>query len=135
MPIRRGMSRTVWLVGRWAIKVPRARHGARFFVLGMLGNLNEAERWRLLRHPRLAPVRACGPLGLWLVQPRYRHFLGRRLTRSERAAFPILNLDDNGANVAVGPTGLVLVDYGNPDWYLVLPAPPAGRKEEHNTDG
>lgn len=119
--LRRGMSRTVLLIGPWAVKIPSARHGARLFVLGLLGNLNEAERWRLSHHPQLAPVVLCGPLGLWLVMRRYRQVLRRRLTPAERATLPFLGLDNNGANVARAAGRLVLVDYGNPDWSLVVP--------------
>lgn len=126
MKICRGMSRFVLLVGPWAIKIPRFSHeeGARSFVRGMLANLNETNFWQISRHPALAEVLLCGPLGLILVMRRYDAPLGRRLTSDEMRRLPLINFDNNGQNVAVGQRGeLVAIDYGNADCYLCLEAP------------
>jgi hypothetical protein len=118
--IRRGVNRTVLLIGPWAIKVPSFRNGSRYFVYGMLGNLLERDHWRMSHHPRLAPVLACGPLGLLLVMERLPFVLDRALTPDELRQFPFLNLDNNGDNVGIGPHGLTLFDYGNPGVYLAV---------------
>lgn len=116
MQVNFGVTRTVYAVGSVVIKVPRLRHGPRYFLYGMLSNLLEHNRWHLTRHPNLAPVYHCGPFGLWLVMKRYRRLLRRRLTACEREALPFTGIDDNGHNVAVDDGRLVLVDYGNIDW-------------------
>ncbi|KPV55048.1 hypothetical protein SE17_00165 [Kouleothrix aurantiaca] len=118
--VGRGVSRTAILIGPYAIKVPSFRHGARYFVMGMLGNILERDHWRMSHHPQLAPVYACGPLGLWLVMKRYTVVLDRLLTPEEQASFPFMNIDNNGANVASDNGKLVLIDYGNTGWYLVV---------------
>jgi hypothetical protein len=77
--IRTGISRTVILIGRWAVKVPSARGhmpgGPRGrlagFCHGILDNQSEAtwstfEPW----HGRIAPVRRSWLLGIVNVYPR-----------------------------------------------------------------
>lgn len=54
---------------------------------------------------------------------RYHELLDRRLTAAERATLPFIGIDDNGANIAVAHGQLVLIDYGNSDWYLVVDLP------------
>lgn len=118
--IARGVSRTVLLIGPWAIKAPSLRNGQRYFVKGMYGNILEADHWRKSRHPNLAPVYAVGPFGLWLVMRRYRTLVRRRLTNEEIAALPFIGLDNNGANVAWDNGRFVVIDYGESDWMLDL---------------
>lgn len=126
MQIALGVSRTALLIGPYAIKVPSFRNGARYFVLGMLGNILERDHWRMSHHPQLAPVYGRGPLGLWVVMKRYHCILDRLLTPEEQASFPFLGIDNNGANVAVDNGELVLIDYGNTGWYLVVEPPQKG---------
>lgn len=64
--IRHGYSRTVLLIGPWAVKVPSVR-GYRRFLWGLLSNLAEAARRQT---PGAAPVLLRLPLGLAVVQPR-----------------------------------------------------------------
>lgn len=75
---RRGASRTVFLVGRWAIKVPTPRVAWRHFLLGWLGNLNELGWWRGGRDPRLCPVVASFVGGLVIVMQRATPICSRR---------------------------------------------------------
>jgi hypothetical protein len=115
--IARGVNRFVVGFGNIVIKLPSLRYGSRYFVQGMLSNLLEHNHWHICKHPQLAPVYHCGPLGLWLIMRRYRHVLSRRLTEQERRTLPFIGIDDNGTNVAVDNGRLVLVDYGNVDWF------------------
>lgn len=118
--IARGVGRTVFLVGRVAIKVPSFRHGTRYFVMGMLSNMNERERWLLCKHPSLMPVYLCAPFGLLAVQKRCREPLGRLLTKDEVARLPFIGYDNNGHNAGLEGDRVVLFDYGNSDMYLVV---------------
>ena len=73
---RQGVTRTVIITARWAVKVPSFRYGAfrwrwRNFLNGMLANLQEAN-FSDARWPELCPVLRSCPLGLWLVMPRAR---------------------------------------------------------------
>jgi hypothetical protein len=121
MKMAHGVNRVVLAIGGVAIKLPSLRNGPRYFVHGMLSNLLEHNHWHLAKHPQLAPVYHCGPFGLWLVMKRYRTILDRSLTVDEMASLPFIGIDNNGANVAVEDGQLVLVDYGNVDWYYVVP--------------
>lgn len=121
MQINKGMGRIVISIGKYAIKFPSFHNGQQLFVMGMIGNLNESERWQNYAHPQLAQVYHCGPLGLWLVMKRYHNIVNRRLSKEERRDLPFIGIDDNGANIATDNGKLVLIDYGNADWYLVKP--------------
>lgn len=122
--VTRGANRLVLAIGNVVIKIPSLHNGPRYFVQGMLSNMLEDEYWRLHRHRQLAPVHHCGPLGLWQVMKRYRNIINRRLTTEERSTLPFINIDDNGANIAIDNDELVLIDYGNVDWYYLAPEVP-----------
>lgn len=65
--VRRGMTRTVVLVGRYAIKLPLGRSW-RMCLYGLLSNMQEAA-WGRLRLPVLCPV-VWAVRGGWLVVMR-----------------------------------------------------------------
>lgn len=114
------MGRTALLVYGVVVKVPSLRNGIKYFVMGMLANILERERWTLSKHPMLAPVYWCAPFGLVSVQKRCEPVLPRLLTSEEVAALPFIGYDNNGHNAAITEAGVVLVDYGNPGMYLIV---------------
>lgn len=119
--VAHGATRTVILIGRIVIKFPTLRHDAQCFALGLLANVNEHLAWRKTRHANLAEVFGRGPFGLWLVMRRYEVIVDRALTAEEIQGLPFCCIDNNGANVAFGENGeFVLIDYGNPSWYLIV---------------
>lgn len=118
--ITSGMSRTVFIIGNYAIKFPSMKNGQSFFVTGMLGNILEKEKWDRSKHPSLMQVYFCFPFGLFTINRAYKKILGRRLTEKELGIFPILNIDNTANNIAIEDNNLVLLDYGNCDAYLVL---------------
>jgi hypothetical protein len=75
---RDGVTRTVLLIGRWAIKVPSLRYSWRLFLRGLLSNMNERDLWNWSGAagwegpPRwaLARVVFCAPGGWLLVMER-----------------------------------------------------------------
>lgn len=126
MSFKAGVSRVVLLVGRFAIKVPNPRWGMKYFVMGMLGNMLERERWVLSKHPALVPVLACAPLGLLAIQRRCSEIAPRLLTKDEITNLPFIGYDNNGHNAGLLDGRLVLFDYGNADMYLI-----AGEEQQH----
>lgn len=78
---RQGVTREVFLIGRWAVKVPRMVYGWRMFLCGLLANMQEREFGRLL-WPELCPVVFSLPGG-WLVVMRR----ARPLSDEEWTAF------------------------------------------------
>lgn len=122
MVISKGMGRIALAIGEIVIKLPSFHNGQLYFIHGLLGNLNESERWNLHRHPQLAQVYHCGPLGLWLVMKRYRSIVRRTLTTAERDTMPFVGIDNNAANVAIDDGKFILFDYGNVGWYYVEPS-------------
>lgn len=63
-----GQTRMVLLAGRWAFKIPHVGNGWRFFLLGLLANVNE-RRWSGFDR-RLCPVLWSLPLGLLVCMRR-----------------------------------------------------------------
>lgn len=118
-----GATRFVILAGNVAIKFASPRYGLRFFLYGLLGNVLERDHWRMQRHPQLAPVYWCGPMGMVLVMKRYRQIVNRRLTPEERETLPFVSIDDNGHNIAEDDGRFVLFDYGDAGWFYCLPTP------------
>lgn len=75
--LRAGMTRTVLLFHRWAVKVPSCRSGMTHFLGGWLGNRTERDRWnwshqagRGLGGYNLCPVVGSALFGLVLVMRR-----------------------------------------------------------------
>lgn len=63
-----GVTRTVILTKRWAIKLPCLVYGWRYFLYGFLANMQESE-WSGF-DARLCPVRFAGRGGWMIVMPR-----------------------------------------------------------------
>lgn len=67
--ILNGATRTVFLIGDYAIKLPRLGAGWRPFLRGLCANGIEREWWRDTRDPRLCPVLFGIPGGWLLIMP------------------------------------------------------------------
>lgn len=67
MRIEHGTTRIVFLIGRWALKMPNLLFGIR---RGCLANRNEWNRWCWYPDERLCPVLWMSSFGLLLVMPR-----------------------------------------------------------------
>ena len=112
---RFGCTRTVFLIGRVAIKVPSCRYGTRFFVNGLMNNLEESYRWynwTHRNHDRMCPVRLCGPLGLFLVMDRASTELVNQQLAERLMRRLGICMDANGSNCGVINKRVVIVDYG-----------------------
>lgn len=68
--VRHGYSRTVLLLHRWAIKLPRLGAGWRPFLWGLLSNMAERDVWHRTRDPGLCPILFSLPGGFGVVMPR-----------------------------------------------------------------
>lgn len=66
---RTGIMREVFLIGRWAVKVPKLTRGWRNFLQGLLANMQERELSRR-GYPQLCPVVFSIPGGWLVVMPR-----------------------------------------------------------------
>lgn len=77
----RGVTRHVFIVGRWALKVPRLNYGWAMFLRGLLGNMQEAT-WGRCGWDGICPVVFALPGGFVIVQRRVRV-----MTDEEFAAF------------------------------------------------
>lgn len=108
---RTGITRIVILTNRYAIKIPRIRHGWRFFLAGILANVQEDSTYKF--HPRkdlLCPVIWCSWGGWVLVmqrtlpcmsKPNYSEWIENGLGG-----------DDKPENYGVLGSKIVKIDYG-----------------------
>lgn len=117
MRITDGVTRDVWLIGRWAIKVPTLRYSWRLFLRGLLSNMNEREMWAWSGLPDWAgPSRDVLGRVVWsswggwvLVMERVRV-----LRDDERSRMPDCDIADmKPDNCGETPDGrVVVIDYG-----------------------
>jgi hypothetical protein len=107
--VSRGASRTVLLVGRWAVKAPRLRAGWRAFLCGLLSNMSERDRWRLGSRDGLCPVLWSLPGGICLVMPRVR-ITGEVPERN------VAGFDHKASSYGYHRGELVAIDYHGDVW-------------------
>jgi hypothetical protein len=69
--LKGGCTRTVLLIGRYAIKIPRLNYGWRLFLQGLLCNMQEVS-FSKMNDKRICPVFFYIPGGWLLVMPRCR---------------------------------------------------------------
>lgn len=111
-----GITRTVFLVGRYAIKVPCGRYGWAKWLRGLLANLQERQ-WSRAKIAGLCPVVFSDPLGLVVVMPRVdildeplHAVTFERFTNRTGVRLPVENKADSFGYLN---GWLVAVDYGN----------------------
>lgn len=113
--IRHGITRTVILIGRYAIKVPSLRYRGRFFLQGCLANVSERDTyrgWNGRRHYKpLCPVLWCSWGGLLLVMARAEPIPDETWAAAEKAWFTHLDPDWKRDNLGIYLGRLVLIDY------------------------
>lgn len=63
--IKGGCTRTVFLIGKYAIKIPRLNYGWQLFLKGLLCNMQEVH-FNTMKDDRMAPIYFSIPGG-WLV--------------------------------------------------------------------
>lgn len=108
------MTRTVVLIGRWAIKAPAARNGWAMFLNGLLANIEEAKFSPLHGAFGLCPVSLAIPGGWLSMQPRCQP-----LTDEQWGSIANSGPDWNGMhcdfkrdNFGVCDGRVMLLDYG-----------------------
>lgn len=111
-----GISRTVFLVGRYAIKVPCGRYGWAKWLRGLLANMQERSFGRA-GYEGFCPVLFADPLGFVVVMRRADP-LDRELSDAEFEAFVnrdgyILPVENKSDSFGYLDGQVVAVDYGN----------------------
>lgn len=113
MRIRHGITRTVFLVGRYAIKVPTLRYGLDAWAWGIVSNNSEQE-WCKYRDwkGRVAPVLHSWFGGLIQVYPRCEPFVLKTMKYPEFPGFA--PGDKKPDNYGVLDGRVVCIDYAVP---------------------
>ncbi len=107
MQLIRGITRWVILTKNSAIKLPSFR-GWKFFLMGLLANLQEQFWWVETRDPRLCPVKFCLS-GFLLVMPRVEVCI----EEVDYSYYEGLPLDPKPINFGIYKGKIVLIDYGS----------------------
>ena len=117
---RAGAMREVFLVGRWAVKLPKLHRGWRQFLRGLLSNMEERE-FSAKGYREFCPVVFSLPGG-WLVIMRRTEsctdeFLAgfdrlRFIMPEDGRLFPEVEPKDDSFGMLDGD--VVIVDYGSP---------------------
>ena len=116
---RQGITRIVFLTRRYAFKVPNFMYGYRFFLRGLLANLQEKDVYGwAYRKVDLCPVRFAFPLGLLVVMPRVRVMTDAEFLKfdyqewSERAG-RYITVEDKESSFGWLDGRVVAIDYGD----------------------
>lgn len=111
---RKGIMRLVFLVGRWAVKVPRPRWW-RYFLKGLLANMTERDTWAYWGAAAcgdlLCPVIWCCPGGWLLVMRRAELLAEDEVPLGWERRFEAFD-DLKADNIGKLDGRLVLIDYG-----------------------
>jgi hypothetical protein len=117
---RSGVMREVFLVGRWAVKVPKLTRGWRQFLRGLLANMEERElsanQW-----PELCPVVFSVPCGWLIVMRRAAPLTDEFLKTFDMVEFVLPEdgrtfpeIEMKGSSFGMLDGRIVVVDYGSP---------------------
>lgn len=124
MKIERGTTRTVFLVGGYAIKIARIwhklpQHRWKMFLRGMLANMDEYFCYKFSpidKKKKLCPVKFISPLGLILVMKRAEKCSEEEFNKEAKNffhSFAGLPLDAKIENFGIINGELVLIDYAD----------------------
>lgn len=114
---KRGVSRDVFLVGRWAVKLPKLTYGWKMFLCGLLANMQErsfaATKW-----PQLCPVSFSLPGGWLVVMHRARVMTEEEFSSFDAKAFCdqpdyIVPCEFKSDSFGWLDGRIVVIDYGN----------------------
>lgn len=115
--VRKGMTRTVILVGKWAFKFPSLSRGRDYLRWGLLANQREAAIYRTCPgpvRPWLGEVLLLAPGGIVLVMRRYTPAC-RTMTREEWSSCPLRGFENKPTSFGRTGDGVVILDYGDPE--------------------
>lgn len=120
MKIKKGSTRTVLLIGKYAIKIPRFWHNNKghkwkMFLRGILANIDEYFWWKHSHNKeKLCPIVCKFPLGLVLVMLRADELLECDYNRLKlQKEFIGLPLDNKRLNFGWLDGKIVLIDYAD----------------------
>ena len=113
---RRGSTRVVFLVGRWAVKIPSWTEW-RLFLLGLLANMQETRLSRCC-WPELCPVLFALPGGFLIIMRRARELTDGEFLALDHEGFIerggyVIPVEAKSSSFGWLDGKIVAIDYGN----------------------
>lgn len=115
--IKTGVTREVFLVGRWAIKTPKLTGGWKMFLQGLLCNMMERE-FSAMGWPELCPVVSSLPGGWLVIMRRAEPLADEELSDLDVFAFfspedgRVIPGEAKGSSLGRLDGRIVIIDYG-----------------------
>ncbi len=119
MNFKRGTTRVAFLIGKYAIKIPRFWHTSnghrwKIFLRGILANIDEDYWWKYSKQKdKLCPIIVKGPLGLFLIMKRAKELTEDEYNNINLLDFSGLPLDAKLVNFGKINDKILLVDYAD----------------------
>lgn len=121
MEIKKGTTRTVFLISSYAIKIPRFWHSSSFvhkwkmFLRGILANMDEHFWWKCAwQKDKLCPIIWRSPLGFILIMKRADNLNEKEYDKEKfEKYFKNLPLDNKIVNFGKIKDKIVLIDYAD----------------------
>lgn len=115
MQIRKGVTRRVFLIGNYAVKIPNHSYSHNHFLHGCYCNWKERKFYKdFKKHPYgklVSPSIFCSFFGLIQIQKRCAPYIGV-LSESDKKKFkPVCQEDNKGLNFGWYKGELVCLDY------------------------
>ena len=113
---RNGVSRTVFLAGKYAIKIPSCRE-YRMFLHGLLANMQEVV-FSKTGWPELCPICFYLPLGLMVIMPRCEPMLDKDFQNFDYEKFTVHDdytltyIENKPDSFGILNGKVVAIDYG-----------------------
>lgn len=113
--INTGVTRHVFLIGNYAVKIPRLNYGYRLFLLGLLANHQE-HQFSSMKGELICPVIFYLPFGFLSIMPRCR-----LITEKEYSQLDLTLYDNIPCEKSIGKydsygwlnNKIVALDYGS----------------------
>jgi hypothetical protein len=116
--VLQGVSRTVFLIGPYAVKIPAVHHNWKCFLSGLLANMQETA-FAKTGWPELCPIKFSLPGGFLVVMYRVRVMTEEEFERFDYVGFIFkedyqIPAEPKADSFGFRPDGsIVVIDYGS----------------------
>lgn len=111
MRIENGLTRKVFLIGRYAFKVPQTDYGWKYFLRGLLSSMDEIIISKN-KYPGICPILFYVPGGWLIVMPRLKALSEEEMKEVDMDNFKYLDVEYKSDSFGWHNGKIVAIDYG-----------------------